>query len=62
MSDLTRRQWLAGTAALATAATAPAAAPDKKKQPFRFMLNTATIMGQKLSLVQQVEVAFKRKK
>ena len=57
MSDMTRRQWMAGTAAVA-AAGAVAAAPEKKK-PFRFMLNTATIMGQKLSLVQQVEVAAK---
>jgi sugar phosphate isomerase/epimerase len=54
VSDITRRQWLAGTAALT--ATGTAAAADGKKKPFGFMLNTATIMGQKLSLIQQVEV------
>jgi sugar phosphate isomerase/epimerase len=57
MSDVTRRQWLATTAALATAGATRAA--DEKKKPFRFMLNTATIMGQKLPLDQQVEVAAK---
>jgi 2-keto-myo-inositol isomerase len=56
VSDVTRRQWLAGTAVLAAGATASAA---EKKKPFRFMLNTATIMGQKLPLVEQVEVAAK---
>jgi 2-keto-myo-inositol isomerase len=54
VNDITRRQWLAGTAVLATAGTT-SAAPQKK--PFSCMLNTATIMGQKLSLIQQVEVA-----
>src|ERR1700720_4272045 len=57
VSDITRRQWLAGTATLAAAGATPAVA--EKKKPFRFMLNTATIMGQKLSLVDQVEVAAK---
>ncbi len=55
MLDITRRQWLAGTAALAAAGTSRAAHETKK--PFGFMLNTATIMGQKLPLIQQVEVA-----
>jgi sugar phosphate isomerase/epimerase len=55
VSDITRRQWLAGTAALATAGATPAA--EGKKKPFGFMLNTATIMGQKLSLIDQVETA-----
>jgi sugar phosphate isomerase/epimerase len=59
-TDLTRRQWLAGAAALTGVGVASGAAPVVKKQkPFRFMLNTATIMGQKLSLVEQVEVAAK---
>jgi sugar phosphate isomerase/epimerase len=56
-TDLTRRQWLAGAAALTGAGLAPAAPVAAKDKPFRFMLNTATIMGQKLSLVEQVEVA-----
>ncbi len=52
--DWTRRQWLAGATALVGAlapGAAPAAAP-KKDRPFGYMLNTATIMGQKLSLVE----------
>jgi sugar phosphate isomerase/epimerase len=57
-TDLTRRQWLAGAAVLTGASLAPAA-DTKKDKPFRFMLNTATIMGQKLSLVEQVEVTAK---
>lgn len=52
----TRRQWLAGTAALAAAGTASGAGAASGK-PFRFMFNTATIMGQKLPLVEQIEVA-----
>ncbi|MFO0928697.1 MAG: sugar phosphate isomerase/epimerase family protein [Gemmataceae bacterium] len=51
----TRRQWLAGTAALAAAGGAPAAV--RTDRPFRFMFNTATIMGQKLPLTEQIEVA-----
>ncbi len=71
-TDLTRRQWLAGTAGLAGVGAAGRAAPaaplgsrgllraaPQSKKPFRFMLNTATIMGQKLNLVEQVEVAAK---
>ena len=53
-----RRQWLAGAAALTGAALAPAA-EVKTPKPFGFMLNTATIMGQKLSLTQQIDVAAK---
>ncbi len=70
--QLSRRQWVlcagsylgAGTAAAASA-TAPAAdeapagartaAPDAP--PFRFCLNTGTIMGYKLPLAEQVELA-----
>ncbi len=59
--DLTRRQWLATAAGASLAAPALAAAPaaPKAKQPFRFMLNTATIRGQKLTVPQQVDVAGK---
>lgn len=56
--DLTRRQWLAGTAALTAAGLAPAA-DAAAARPFRFMFNTATIMGQKLPLTEQIEVAAK---
>ena len=57
MNDITRRQLL-GSAALAAAASA-AAAEAKPAAPFRYMLNTATISGQKLTPAQQVDVAAK---
>jgi sugar phosphate isomerase/epimerase len=63
MTPLTRRQWLAATAALAASpgadATGRANAAEAPKAPFRFMLNTATIMGQNLTLSQEVDVAAK---
>jgi 2-keto-myo-inositol isomerase len=64
VTDINRRQWLAGTLASGGICASASAAPDekpegKKAPPFRFMLNTATIMGQKLSIVEQVEVAGK---
>jgi sugar phosphate isomerase/epimerase len=61
-TELSRRDWLAGaTAALGTglaALPAPAKEPPAK-DPFNYMLNTATIQGQKLSLVEEVEIAAK---
>jgi sugar phosphate isomerase/epimerase len=58
MSDpLTRRSWFAATATATLGTTAVAA--DRKEKPFRFMFNTATIMGQKLSLTEQIEVTAK---
>jgi 2-keto-myo-inositol isomerase len=58
MTDtLSRRAWLAATATAVVGATARADA--KKDKPFAYMLNTATIMGQKLSLTQQIDVAAK---
>jgi 2-keto-myo-inositol isomerase len=57
-AQLTRRQWLAGASAAAGLAAVPEARAAKPKgRPFRFMLNTATIMGQKLSIAQEVEIA-----
>jgi sugar phosphate isomerase/epimerase len=65
-TNLSRRQWLAGastalgvglTAGLSGPATA--AAKEKPKDPFRYCLNTSTIRGQKLSLVEEVEIAAK---
>ena len=55
---LDRRQLLAGAAALTGAALAPAV-EAKPVRPFGFMLNTATIMGQELTLTQQIDVAAK---
>ena len=57
-----RREWLAGSAGAglaAAAGTAAEAADPGDRLPFGFCLNTATIMGQKLSVVEQVEVAAK---
>jgi sugar phosphate isomerase/epimerase len=58
-ADLTRRQWLAASAAGAgLAATAEPAAPRAAgAAPFDFMFNTATVMGQKLSIVEEVDIA-----
>jgi sugar phosphate isomerase/epimerase len=59
----TRRGWLAtATAAvsggLTTAWSATTAAPSRKpEEPFRYGLNTATLMGQKLTIVEEVEIA-----
>ncbi len=58
MNPLSRRAWLTATAATLPLATR-SFANDRKTRPFRFMLNTATIMGQKLSLTEQIEVTAK---
>src|SRR5262245_50406931 len=58
-TDLTRRQWLAGAATVAASASLAPAADAKKKPPFGFMLNTATIMGQNLPLTKQVDIVAK---
>jgi sugar phosphate isomerase/epimerase len=64
-SELSRRHWLAGTSAILGAGLAgqlltPGQARAKarpKKDPFRYSLNTSTIRGQKLGLVEEVEIA-----
>lgn len=53
--QLTRRGWLA-TASVAVGC-ALAADVRKAEEPFRYGLNTATLMGQKLSIVEVVEIA-----
>jgi sugar phosphate isomerase/epimerase len=53
----TRREWLAGTLAAGLAAAPAPAAEAAPAEPFGYCLNTATIMGQKLPLAEQVEVA-----
>jgi sugar phosphate isomerase/epimerase len=59
--ELSRRQWLAQTSALAAGlAAVPVAAKDlPAKEPFGYCLNTSTISGQKLDLVEEVEIASK---
>lgn len=55
-SDLSRRAWLAGAAAVIGAGVAPAQ-EKPEPEPFRYCLNTSTIMGQKLPLIQEIELA-----
>jgi 2-keto-myo-inositol isomerase len=56
-----RREWLAGASAVAAsaaAASADAPATSRRNPPaFRFCLNTSTIRGQGLPLVDEVEIA-----
>lgn len=59
----TRRSWLQGSTALLAGSLLPVstsvAAEDKRTpaEPFGYCLNTATIRGQKLTLVQKIEIA-----
>jgi sugar phosphate isomerase/epimerase len=60
--SISRREWLAGSAGVglaAAAGTAAEAGGAGAKEPFSYSLNTATIMGQNLPVVEQVEVAAK---
>ena len=55
-----RRELLGGaTAALGAVLTGsvPAQADPPAREPFAFMLNTATIRGQKLPLIEEIEIA-----
>jgi sugar phosphate isomerase/epimerase len=56
MSDFNRRQWLTGTVAAGLTASLGQAAPASTDGPFRYMFNTATIMGQKLPLDREVDL------
>jgi 2-keto-myo-inositol isomerase len=58
-ADVTRRQWLAGAAALAAATPALGAETKKTDKPFRFMLNTSTIRERARTLTEQIEIAAK---
>jgi len=66
-SAFSRRQWLAGAtvfvgSGLAGSADKPALAQDQdrsKDEAFGYCLNTSTIDGQKLSIVEKVEIATK---
>ena len=66
-SNLTRRRWLAGVPAAAGSALASdllrpaeAVAEDLPQEgPFGYCLNTSTLQGQKLDLVELVEMAAK---
>jgi 2-keto-myo-inositol isomerase len=54
---LSRRSWLATAALGVGAVSASETKEDKKDNPFRYGLNTATLMGQKLTIVEEVEIA-----
>lgn len=59
--DLSRRRWLVRATAAAGAGsllTVPAGAKDGRgKEPFGYCLNTATLRGHKLKLVQEIDLA-----
>lgn len=64
-NDLTRRSWLAGMPACVGAGlavvdlsrgTGQAAAGPAPAEPFGYCLNTSTIQGQKLTLVQEIDI------
>src|SRR5712692_10571662 len=63
-TDISRRQWLAaapaavgvGVAGIAQC-TSAVKAKDAQREPFGYCLNTSTIRGQKLSIVEVVEIA-----
>jgi 2-keto-myo-inositol isomerase len=61
--ELSRREWLAGSAAVVGSGLAMSgrtiAEERPKNEPFGYCLNTSTISGQKLDLVEVVEIASK---
>jgi 2-keto-myo-inositol isomerase len=57
---LSRREWLAGASVGLAAGQVQGEPPERKDTPpFRFALNTATIMGQNLTLAQEIEITAK---
>ncbi len=59
-STLTRRELLGTSTALSlTTITAYAAPEPTPKEPFGYSLNTSTISGQKLSLIEEIDIAAK---
>src|SRR4051812_30279988 len=52
-----RRSFLAAGAAFGTVTQMAPAAEAPQAEPFGYCLNTSTIRGQKLSIVQEVEIA-----
>jgi 2-keto-myo-inositol isomerase len=66
-NELSRRAWLAGITATAVGASAqraeagPADGPQPRpaNDPFTYCLNTSTISGQKLTIVQVIDIAAK---
>ena len=61
MTDIriSRRNFLAGAGALAVGAHSTAAETKPPAEPFRYMLNTATIREQKLPFTEKIAIAAK---
>jgi 2-keto-myo-inositol isomerase len=62
MHSFTRRHWLQSAAALATGLTVGEAATANVEKPtdsFTYCLNTSTLQGQKLDLVELIEITAK---
>ena len=58
--SVSRREWIADATAGLAGTVAKASSPDSKEaSPFRFSLNTATIMRQDLPLEKEIEIAAK---
>ncbi len=55
----TRRRWLTAAPAALGVGLAAAEEPPSPKEPFGYCLNTSTLMGQKLDIVELVEIAAK---
>src|SRR5260370_18418230 len=58
-ADISRRAWMAGTAAASAsiALSTKAADPKSGKEPFGYCLNTSTIRGQDLGIVKEIDIA-----
>jgi sugar phosphate isomerase/epimerase len=56
-SKPSRREWLAAASVGAAAGTAAHAAPERKASTFQFCLNTATLRGKNLPVVQVIDIA-----
>ena len=58
-ADLTRRAWMAGTAAVSAsfALGTQAEVPRSMKEQLGYCLNTSTIRGQDLGIVKEIEIA-----
>ncbi len=57
---VSRREVLIQSGVAGAALAAPKrAGASRRREPFRFSLNTSTIMGQKVPLVQEIEIASK---
>lgn len=59
MRAISRRAMLSGAMASAAACAAPAAQERPRAEPFTYCLNTSTLRGHKLTLVQELEIASK---